>query len=57
VQHQFFLFDADEIPIIRGGWRDRNKVHYSNEIEGNQMKSVNIIKQGVIDSKKRTTER
>jgi hypothetical protein len=51
------LFDADEIPIIRGGWRDRNKVHYSNEIEGNQMKSVNIIKQGVIDSKKRTTER
>lgn len=51
------IFEAEEIPIIRGGWRDRNGVYYSPDIEGNQMKSVNIINKGVIDSKKRTTER
>jgi hypothetical protein len=51
------LFEPDEIPIIRGGWRDRNKIYYATELDGNQMKSVNIIKQGVIDSKKRTTEK
>jgi hypothetical protein len=50
------LFEAEEIPIVRGGWQDRNGMYYSDEIDGNQMKSVNIIKKGVIDSKKRTTE-
>jgi hypothetical protein len=50
------LFEPEEIPIIRGGWRDRNNIYYSAEIDGNQMKSVNIINKGVIDSKKRTTE-
>jgi hypothetical protein len=50
------LFEAEEIPIIRGGWKDRNGIYYSSEIDGNQMKSVNIIKKGVIDSKKRTTQ-
>ena len=51
------IFDAEEIPIIRGGWRDRNEIYYSPDIEGNQLKSVNIINKGVVDSKKRTTER
>lgn len=51
------LFEPDEIPIIRGGWKDRNDITFSNDIDSAQMKSVNIIKQGVIDSKKRTTEK
>lgn len=48
------VFEAEEIPIVRGGWSDRNGIYYSSEIDGNQMKSVNIIKKGVIDSRKRT---
>lgn len=51
------LFEPEEIPVIRGGWKDRNGIQYSDEMDGNQMKSVNIVKQGVIDSKKRTTEK
>ena len=43
------LFDADEIPIIRGGWYDRNNIYYSNNIDDNTLKSVNIIKKGTID--------
>jgi len=47
------LFEPDELPVIRGGWLDRNGVYYSSDIDGNQMKSVNIIKKGTIDSKNR----
>lgn len=47
------LFEADEVPIIRGGWRDRNGNYYSDSIESNQLKSVNIIKKGTIDGKNR----
>lgn len=47
------LFEPDELPIIRGGWYDRNNIYYSNDIDGNQMKSVNIIKKGKVDSKNR----
>ena len=47
------LFEPEELPIIRGGWYDRNNIYYSSDIDGNQMKSVNIIKKGVVDSKNR----
>lgn len=47
------LFEPDELPIIRGGWYDRNNIYYSDDIDGNQMKSVNIIKKGKVDSKNR----
>lgn len=47
------IFQADEIPIIRGGWSDRNDIYYSDDIDGNELKSVNIIKKGKIDSKNR----
>lgn len=43
------LFEADEIPIIRGGWYDRNNIYFSNNIEDNTLKSVNIIKKGTVD--------
>lgn len=47
------IFEPEELPILRGGWFNRNSIYYSNKIDGNQMKSVNIIKKGVIDSKNR----
>lgn len=47
------IFEPDELPIIRGGFYDRNNIYYSNDIDGNQMKSVNIIKKGKIDAKNR----
>jgi hypothetical protein len=45
------LFDPNEVPIIRGGWIDRNELYYDSNIDGNGLKSVNIIKQGTVDSK------
>ena len=48
------LFEADELPIIRGGWYDRNGSYYSDDMDTGGLKSVNIIKKGVVDSKNRT---
>jgi hypothetical protein len=47
------IFDPEEMPIIRGGWKNRDGTHYSSDIEGNGLKSVNIIKKGSIDPKNR----
>jgi len=47
------IFEPDEIPVIRGGWYDRSNIYYSDDIDGNGLKSVNIIKKGVVDSKNR----
>ena len=45
------LFDPSEIPVIRGGWSDRNDIYYSDDIESSGLKAVNIIKKGVVDVK------
>jgi hypothetical protein len=45
------LFEASEIPIIRGGWSNRNDMMYSDDINSSGLKSVNIIKKGVVDVK------
>lgn len=47
------LFEPNEIPIIRGGWYNRDGIYYSDNIDGNGLKSVNIIKKGTVDSKQR----
>ena len=47
------LFDPEEMPIIRGGWKNRDDAYYSADIESNGLKSVNIIKNGTVDAKKR----
>jgi len=39
----------NELPIIRGGWSDRNEVFYSTDIKDNNVSSVNIIIDEVID--------
>lgn len=49
------IFEPNEIPIIRGGFFDRNGLYYSESIDGNGLKSVNIIKKGTVDSKNRPT--
>ena len=49
------IFEAHELPVIRGNWRDRNGVFYSDESpassEGSSMKSVNVFVKGVVDAK------
>jgi hypothetical protein len=47
------LFEPEEMPIIRGGWLNRENTYYSSDIESNGLKSVNIIKKGSIDPKNR----
>lgn len=47
------IFEPEEIPVIRGGWYDRNGGYYADSVEGNGLRTVNIIKKGSIDSKNR----
>src|SRR5574343_87062 len=48
------IFEPDELPIIRGGWYDRNDIYYTDSILDSGLKSVNIIKKGTVDSKQRS---
>ena len=48
------IFEPSEIPIIRGGWYDRNTVYYSDDVEEKGLKSINIIQKGVMDPSHRT---
>jgi hypothetical protein len=41
-------FLASEIPLIRGGWRDRNDIYFSDDIDGSGLKSVNVIYKGKV---------
>jgi len=47
------IFEPKEIPIIRGGWYDRNGIYFSDDMASTTLKSINIIKKGVVDSKLR----
>jgi hypothetical protein len=47
------IFEPNEIPVIRGGWYDRNGNYYSDGVDSTGLKSVNIIKKGSVDSKNR----
>ena len=47
------MFDANEVPIIRGGWYDRNSVYYSDNIDDKGLKSINVISRGSVDAKNR----
>lgn len=47
------IFDPSEVPVIRGGWYDRNNIYYSDDINDKGLKSVNIFKKGTVDSSKR----
>lgn len=47
------LFDSDEIPVIQGGFYDRNGVYYSNDMNSSGLKSVNVFYQGTVDASQR----
>lgn len=47
------IFESEEIPIIRGGWYDRNGIFFSDSMNDTSLKSVNIINRGVVDAKNR----
>ena len=42
------IFHASEIPLIHGGWRDRNDIYFSDDIDGSGLKSVNVIYKGKV---------
>jgi hypothetical protein len=44
------VFEPKELPIIRGGWYDRNGIYFSDDLNGSGLKSINIIRKGVVDS-------
>lgn len=43
------LFEPDELPILRGGWSDRNGFYFSDVISASEGRAVNLIKQGTRD--------
>lgn len=45
------LFTPDQIPVIRGGWYDRNGIHYSDTVNSSGLGSVNIIQTGTTPRK------
>jgi hypothetical protein len=45
------IFDANEVPIIRGGWKDRMGVFYEQGATPKTFSSVNIFKKGTTDRK------
>ena len=47
------LFEPSEIPIIRGGWKDRSGISYSDNINSKGLKSVNVFVQKIVDAKLR----
>jgi hypothetical protein len=47
------IFEPKELPIIRGGWYDRNGIYFSDDLNGPGLKSINIIRKGVVDSRLR----
>lgn len=42
------LFEPNEVPVIRGGWYDRNNNYYSDDISSNVLKTINIINIGTV---------
>jgi hypothetical protein len=47
------LFESNEIPVIKGGWYDRNDIYYSDDINSSGLKSVNVFYQSTVDSSQR----
>lgn len=45
-------FEANEIPIIRGGWRNRNNIYFSKDTS-KEFSSLNIIERGRTDRNNR----
>lgn len=50
------LFEKNEVPVIRGGFYDRNNNFYSEDITSQGLKSVNIISKGKVDVRQKPTK-
>ena len=47
------IFESNEIPVLRGGFYDRNNVFYSDDINNAGLKSVNIFNTGTVPASQR----
>jgi len=47
------LFDPNEVPVIKGGWYDRNNIYYSDDINAGGLKSLNVFYQSTVDASQR----
>ncbi len=43
------IFESNELPIIRGGFYDRNNIYYNDNIDGSGLKSINIYRKGKVN--------
>ncbi len=43
------VIGLNELPIIRGGWNDRLDVFYSTDIKNDNISSVNIVVDEIVD--------
>jgi hypothetical protein len=43
------VIGLNELPIIRGGWSDREDVFYSTDIKSNNISSVNVVIDEIVD--------
>jgi hypothetical protein len=50
------LFDPDEMPVMRGGWYDRNGTFFTDEnpISSSNLTGLNIFFKGTVDVKNRS---
>ena len=47
------LFESNEVPVLQGGWYDRNRVFYSADINSSSLKTVNVFYQNTVDASQR----
>ena len=45
--HGDIIIEKDEYAIIRGGWRDRKGIFYSESPSDNSLNSINIVFNGI----------
>jgi hypothetical protein len=45
------IIEKDELPIVRGGWTDRNDIYYNETPMENGLGPVNVIFKGISDRK------
>jgi hypothetical protein len=45
------IVNNDELPVLRGGWYDRNGVYYNDDPSTNGLSSINIIWSGINENK------
>ena len=47
------IFDPNELPVIRGGFKDRDGNYFSTGVGNSILSSVNIFHKGKVDKNKK----